>query len=152
MTVREILADCARIAEGDALGDAIKNGEELSDIAEDLGLECIISPKKIIADIIVQYARALKNSEGSKVEMLYSLLNGQIEALEFNVLPDFEFCNIPLKRLKFKDNVLLAGIVRGTETIIPNGEDSIIAGDRVIIIAVGKTIYTLGDAIKETAK
>ncbi|MBO4262568.1 MAG: Trk system potassium transporter TrkA, partial [Clostridia bacterium] len=77
------------------------NGEELSKIAEKLGLESMVSPKKIVADVIVQYARALKNSEGSTVETLYRIMNGGAEALEFNVLPDFVYADIPLKSVRF---------------------------------------------------
>ena len=125
------------------------NGEELSAIAEKLGLDSIVSPKKIVADNIVQYARALENSEGSTVETLYKIMNGDAEALEFNILPDFEYADIPLKDMRFKKDTLVAGIVRGTESIIPGGEEVIKAGDKVIVIAAGERIYDLADVIEE---
>ena len=125
------------------------NAEELSALAEKLGLESIVSPKKIIADTLVQYARALRNSEGSKVETLYSLMNGDTEALEFNVLQDFEYLDIPLKEIKFRKDVLLAGIIRGRVTIIPAGSDVIKAGDKVIVIAAGERIYDLADIVSK---
>ena len=46
------------------------NRNELSGISENLGLETIFSPKNIVADILVRYARAISNSIGSKVETL----------------------------------------------------------------------------------
>ncbi|MBQ7642837.1 MAG: Trk system potassium transporter TrkA, partial [Clostridia bacterium] len=125
------------------------NGEELSSIAEKLGLDCIVSPKKIVADVLTRYARALHDSEGSTVETLYSLFNGGAEALEFNVLPDFEYAGIPLKQMRFKDDCLVAGIIRGREAIIPAGDDTINAGDKVIVIAAGKRIYELSEIIEE---
>ena len=124
------------------------NCEELSSLAEKLGLDCLVSPKDISADIIVRYARGLRNSLGSKVETLYSLLNGEAEALEFKVMPDFSFVNAPLKTLHFRENVLLAGIIRGKDAIIPNGDDVIRPNDKVIVIAAGQRLYDLGDIIE----
>ncbi|MBO7377497.1 MAG: Trk system potassium transporter TrkA [Clostridia bacterium] len=126
------------------------NDEELSAIAGKLGLDSIVSPKKITADILVRYARALRNSEGSKMETLYSLMNGKAEALEFNVLPDFEFAGIPLKDIEFLPDVLVAGIVRGRESILPSGSDVILPGDRVIVIANGGQIYDLASIARRS--
>ena len=124
------------------------NGEELSSIAEKLGLDSIVSPKMLIADSLVQYARALENSEGSKVETLYRLMNGRVEALEFNVLPDFEFIDVPVRDIHLRNDIIIAGIVRGTDTIIPSGADVIKAHDKVIVIAKGEKIYDLSSIIK----
>jgi len=62
------------------------NRNELSSMAEKLGLDCIVSPKKIISDILVRYARALENSMDSKVETLYKLMDGKAEALELKLV------------------------------------------------------------------
>ncbi|MBR1867555.1 MAG: Trk system potassium transporter TrkA [Clostridia bacterium] len=124
------------------------NREELSVLSEKLGLDSILSPKKLIADTLVQYARALSNTEGSKVETLYRIMNGGAEALEFNVLPEFEYLNVALKNIKFKDGILLAGIVRGRENIIPSGDDVIKAGDKVIVIVAGQRISDLESIVR----
>ncbi|MBR7100234.1 MAG: Trk system potassium transporter TrkA [Clostridia bacterium] len=121
--------------------------DEISSIAEKLGLACMISPRKIAADVIVKYARALENSLGSQIETLYSLMNGMAEALEFKVLSDFEYTNIPLKQMKLHENVLVAGITRGRKAIIPTGDDVILPGDDVVIVAEGKRILSLSDII-----
>ena len=122
--------------------------EELSEIAENLGLESIISPRKIVADVIVQYARALENTIDSQIETLYSVMNGMAEALEFKVLPDFKYAGVPLKEMKLVDGVLVAGITRSKKAIIPSGEDVILPGDDVVIIAEGKRIVSLADIVK----
>ncbi len=124
------------------------NNEELLNIAENLGLNSLISPRKIVANLIVKYARALENSIGSQIETLYSLMNGMAEALEFKVLSDFEFTGIPLKEMKIHKNVLIAGITRGNEGMIPTGDDVIMSGDSVIIVAEGKRILALTDIIE----
>lgn len=121
------------------------NNKELASLAEDLGLDCMISPRKIVADVIVKYARALENSMGSQIETLYSIMNDTAEAMEFKVLDDFDYSNVPLKQLKFINGVLVAGITRGKTSFIPSGDDVILPDDYVIIIAEGKRVLSLSD-------
>lgn len=124
------------------------NRRELETIAERLGLETLISPKYIIADTLVRYARALQNSLGSNVETLYRLLNGGAEALEFNVVEDFPALKTPLKDVKLKSGILIAGITRNKTAFIPGGEDYIDKGDKVIVIAAGQKLFDLKDVLK----
>lgn len=121
------------------------NQDGYGEISEQLGLECVVSPRRIIADIIVQYARALQNTIGSAVETLYSLMNGMVEALEFNVPSDFAHVRVPIKDLKLKPEILISGIIRGNRTIIPGGDDALRSGDRIIVIAAGQKLYDLSD-------
>ena len=123
------------------------NRDEFAPIAEKLGLDCIVSPRKIISDILVRYARALENSIGSKVETLYQLMDGKAEALEFIVAPDCSLSGVSLKELKLKPNILVAGIIRGRKTIIPAGDDFILPGDNVVVLAAGQRLNDLSDII-----
>ena len=102
------------------------NNNELSMLAENLGLDCILSPRKIVADVMVKYARAL----------------------EIKVVEDFEYVNIPLKEMKLNKNILVAGISRGNQAIIPTGDDVIMTGDNVIVIAEGARVLSLSDIIE----
>ncbi len=125
------------------------NRAELGEMAENLGLDTIISPKKIVSDVLARYARALQNTAGSSVETLYKLMDGSVEALEFNVSQDFKGANIPLKDLPLKSNILIAGIIRGRKSIIPTGMDVIMPGDRVVVIAAGQQLLDLSDILLE---
>lgn len=111
------------------------NRNELAAMAEKLGLDSIVSPKKAVSNVVTSYARALQNTLGSNVETMYKLMGGRIEALEFNVQSDFKSQHIPLKDMKLKKDVLIAGIIRKRKAFVPAGDDEIIAGDRVIVIA-----------------
>ena len=121
------------------------NRKEFLSTAERLGLDSILTPKKIISDTIVRYARALQNSLGSNVETLYNLMDGEAEALEFKAVSDCKLLEIPLKDLRLKPNILVAGIIRSRKIIIPSGNDSIRAGDKVIVIAAGSRLSDLSD-------
>ncbi len=124
------------------------NREEMCVLANKLGLDSIIVPKSVNADILVRYARALENSMGSNVETLYKILDGKAEALEFNVRSDFTQVDIPLKNMRFKSNILIAGIMRGRKTIIPSGDEVIKLNDRVIVVAAHQRLNDLSDIIK----
>lgn len=123
------------------------NRNELSEMAEKLGLDSIVSPKKIVSNVLARYARALENSVGSNIETLYKLMNGSVEALEFNVSADFKGANIPLKDLSLKPNTLIAGIIRGRSANIPTGGDVILPGDRVVVIVSGQKLMDLSDIL-----
>ena len=124
------------------------NRDELAAMAERLGLDCIVSPKKIISDVIVQYARALKNSLGSNIETLYQLMDGKAEALEFNAKTDPKLTGIPLKELNIKKNILIAGILRYRKTVVPTGDDMILPDDRVIVVAADRKLSDLSDILR----
>ncbi len=112
------------------------NSDELTGMGERLGLDSVISTKSITADIIIRYARAVKNSMGSNIETLYKFMDGKAEALEFNVRKGTKIIGIPIKNLSIKQGILVAGIIRERKTaIIPTGDTVINEGDRVIVLA-----------------
>ncbi len=125
------------------------NKNELASMAEKLGLDCIISPKNTISDLMVQYARAIENSRGSNVETLYKLMDDKAEALEFYVRQNDLITEIPLRKLKLKPNIIIGGIIRGRRLIIPAGEDTILPGDRVVIFAADSRLQDLADIIEQ---
>lgn len=124
------------------------NRDELLTMAEKLGVETIVSPSQLSTNIIVRYARALKNTKGSNVETLYKLLDGKAEALEFKVAEDSKVIGIPFKEIKLKQNILIAGITRDTQIIIPSGNDMILEGDRVIVISADQRLNDLEDILR----
>ncbi|MBQ8135583.1 MAG: Trk system potassium transporter TrkA [Clostridia bacterium] len=123
------------------------NKNELFSMASKLGLDCIVSPQKTVADVLVQYARALENSMGSNVETLYKIMDDKAEVLEFNVSDDFKSLNIPLKDLKLRKNILIGGIIRERKAIIPTGDDKILKGDKVIIVESGIRLNDLSEIL-----
>ena len=125
------------------------NRDEIAPMASRLGLDCIISPKRMVSDVVVSYARALQNSRGSNVETLYKLMDDKAEALEFNVRKDAPLLGVPLKDLKLKKNILIIGIARKGELITPSGLTEIHEGDRVVIIT---TTQGYGDISEILAK
>ena len=124
------------------------NREALMPMAESWGLDTVVSPKMTVSNILVQYARALENSQGSSVETLYKLMDDKVEVLEFIVKEDFQNNNIRFKDLSLKPNTLVAGIIRNRKTIIPTGDDMFLPLDKVIILAANQRINKLSDILR----
>ena len=124
------------------------NRDELAALAGKLGLDTLISSRRVSSDVLSRYARALQNSMGGNVETLYRLMDGKAEALEFRVQADFPMTNVPLKQMKLKPGILITGILRGRHALIPAGDDVILAGDRVIVLAAGRRIDDLSDILQ----
>lgn len=125
------------------------NRSEFITLAEkQMGLECVVSPKLFVTDLLCRYARALENSMGSKIETLYKLMNGEVEAAEFKVDASFERRDVPIRDLSLRPNTLIAGIIRGRRALIPGGADCITAGDRVIVLTGSEGISDLADVLE----
>ncbi len=125
------------------------NRGEFIPIAGRMGLDTIISPRRTITDVLVRYARALQNTVGSNVEKLYKIMDGNAEVLLFNVHSEFKYVNIPLKDIKFKKNILIAGILRNRKAIVPTGNDVILPSDKVVVTSTDHILYDLADIIVE---
>lgn len=110
-------------------------------VLNNLGIDHVISPKAITTNQILKYVR------GNKVESLYRIVEGKAEILEFIAKDKSSYINKPLKNIKFKEDSIIATIVRKNDIIIPNGNDSIIQGDRVIVITKCKNVNSIDDLI-----
>lgn len=112
-----------------------------------LGLDTVLSPRNVIANHIIRFVRAHQADAGNGINTLYKV-HGKAEALEFTVGEDFKKLEIPLKSIGLKNDVLVGGIVRGNEFILPDGNAVIKKDDRVIIFASASKITELNEILK----
>lgn len=110
-------------------------------IVKELGIDSVISPRLIVANQILKYVK------GHNIESLYRIFEGQAEIFEFIAKESDKFLNIPLKKLKFPKDVIIATIVRKNEIVIPCGTDEIQKGDRVIVITKNTNITNLDELL-----
>ena len=123
------------------------NRSDFSDVVKHLDLDSIIYPKNITSNLIVRYARAMKNTRGSNVETLHNIVQNKIEASEFIVRENSPITEAPLMQMKFKPNVIIAAILRGDNVIIPRGADRIMPGDRVVIVSSILAMHDISDVL-----
>ena len=107
--------------------------EESISIANAMALGSIVSPKELCSNSIVRYVRAMQNQTGAAVSV-HTIADGQAEAVEFEVDEKTPNCGVPLKHIRLKSGVLIAGIVHGTKSEVPNGDSCFVPGDRVVAV------------------
>ena len=125
------------------------NKQNYVGLAHSIGLESVVSPKMITASHILHRVRGMQNSQGSVMNSLHQIAEGEAEAIEFTATKSTKNMGKPLKNLKIKPNILVAVIVRGKDIIIPEGNTHIQMGDSVIIINRGDVILDLNDIFVE---
>lgn len=124
------------------------NRTDYDNVINQLDLDTTICPKLITSDIILRFVRATNNTRGSNVETLYNIIQGKVEACEFIVKENSPITDIPLSKLKFKPNILIAAITRGDEVIVPRGNDVILPGDAVVVVSKQIGLGDIADVLK----
>ena len=117
------------------------------EILNDLGLDSVISPQSITSSTILRYIRARENSEGTRIERLYRLLEGRAEAIEFIARRGDAYIGIPLRDLSLRRGTQVSIIARQGKIIIPFGNDHIDVDDHVVIMSVESGIKDLNEVV-----
>lgn len=112
----------------------VRNPEYKNEIQlfkEDLGLAMIINPEQTAAR---EMARLLRFPSAVQID---TFAKGRVEILKFKIAPTSPLCNLRLAEISAKlgCNILICGVERGDEAIIPGGDFVLKAGDLVSIVA-----------------
>ena len=106
-----------------------------NDVIDTLDLDTVVYPQLVTAEHIIRYVRARQNADGSNIETLYKIIEDKAEAMEFVIREESEVTGQTLEKLQLRRNILLCWITRKGQIIIPKGQDSIMKGDHVIVVA-----------------
>ena len=124
------------------------NHEHFAEIMNDSDLDCVVAPKQIVVQQITRYVRAMSDSAGSRMETLYRLAEGKAEALEFIVGEDAKCTGIQLRDLRLKPHTLIACVIRGNRSILPDGTTKILPGDHAIVVTHAGRVKDLDDILE----
>ncbi|MCH4896864.1 Trk system potassium transporter TrkA [Marinilabiliaceae bacterium JC040] len=109
------------------------------DLASNLGIGTLINKKLIAASYIYRHTMT------SKVEQFKCLTASDAEVFELIAQPNSKITKKCIENLHLPKEANIGGIIRDDETIIPNGQDQIQAGDRVVV-------FTLPSAMRKVEK
>lgn len=123
------------------------NHINLDGIVEKTHIDTVITPHKIASHQIVQYVRAMKDSDKSSCEAIYSV-DDSFEMLEFTIKADFKALNTKIKDIDFKEGSLVIAIMRGKSVIFPTGNHYIKEGDIVVVIDTKDELGDINDILK----
>ena len=122
--------------------------DNYSAIMHNMGLDSIISTKTVACNTILRTVRARASRSFAAVERMYRLMDGKAEALEFIAEAGDPYIHVPLKDLTIAHDALIAVIVREGQVRVPFGNDTIEAGDSVIVISRRAGVSALGEICK----
>ncbi|MBR1931061.1 MAG: Trk system potassium transporter TrkA [Lachnospiraceae bacterium] len=118
-------------------------------VLNEIQLDSITYPSLLTADMIIKYARSMNESMNSNVENLYKLEDGKAEALEFYIKEVSEVTDVPLQDLKIRKNILICGINRNGQIIIPGGQDVLKVGDTVVVVLTHARLNDIRDILED---
>ena len=101
-------------------------------------IQITVSPVVTAAEKLLGFIRniAFYNEKGDDIGQINLIADGGAEAIEFLAYDNCKALDIPFSSKDFRLNkdVIIALIIRGGETIIPDGKSCIKSGDKVIAV------------------
>lgn len=123
------------------------NRTSLLEIIDPSQFSSIITPKSIAVDSMMHFIRGRVNAQDSNLDAMHHVANGRIETLQFEIRENNKMAGKSLSSLKFKENILIAAIIRNGRTIYPTGEDVFEVGDKIVVVTFLKNITHIYDLL-----
>jgi trk system potassium uptake protein TrkA len=117
----------------------IVNKTDYLPLANNLGIEAVLSPRLITASTIMRYVRS------GNILSLTTIAEGKAEIMEAEVKEGSILIGKTLREVELPKKTLIGAIIRDNDVIIPSGNDRISSDDKLII-------FTLQDSIKQVEK
>ncbi|MFM9947506.1 MAG: Trk system potassium transporter TrkA [Saprospiraceae bacterium] len=108
--------------------------KEYTHISQNIGVDTLINKKLIAANNIFRYVRK------GQVAAVTSINGVDAEVIEFVVHKENQLTRKPLKDLHFPKSALVGGVIRGKESLIPDGNFRFQVDDKVIVFALPEAI------------
>ncbi len=118
---------------------AIVNRTDYLPLANNLGIEAVLSPRLITAGSILKYVRS------GNILSLTTVAEGKAEIMEAEVKEGSILSGKTLLEVELPQKTLIGAIIRDRNVIIPSGEDKIVNDDKLII-------FTLQESVKQVQK
>ncbi len=127
----------ARVRDNDYLDAANKK------VQDSLGVDLIINPEMVTAHEIMH---VLQTPAALDVE---DYASGAVRLMEFKMRHNVAYCGQTLKDITFPPSVLVVGILRNGEMIIPHGNSQLQAGDNVFFLGARDSIADIAKDFHE---
>ena len=108
-------------------------------LANNLGIEAVLSPRLITAGTILKYVRS------GNILSLTTVAEGKAEIMEAEAKEGSILTGKTLREVELPKKTLIGAIIRDNNVIIPSGDDKIVSNDKLII-------FTLRESIKQVEK
>ena len=113
---------------------ALVDNVDYTHISQNIGVDTLINKKLIAANNVFRFVRK------GKIEAIASLHGVDAEVIEFVIQKENRLTKYPIRKLHFPDEAVVAGVIRGVESIFPTGNTILAKGDKVIVLTQHKAI------------
>lgn len=113
-------------------------------IIDKLNIDAVFNKSYITASEILKIIR------GNDSQAVSLLLNAQVECNEFILKKKLAICGKSLKDLALPKGILFIALIRGEETIVPNGDTVLENGDKAVVFATKNEIRNMKNLFKRT--
>ena len=113
-------------------------------IIDKLNIDAVFNKSYITASEILKVIR------GNDSQAVSLLLNAQVECNEFILKKKLAICGKSLKDLALPKGILFIALIRGEETIVPNGDTVLENGDKAVVFATKNEIRNMKNLFKRT--
>jgi trk system potassium uptake protein TrkA len=99
-------------------------------ISHSIGVDSLINKKLVAANQVTRYFRK------GTVEAVSGIYGVDAEIIQYMITKNNRVTKNPIKSLHFPDTAIVAGVIRGEEVFIPDGEFVLHMDDKVIVLAL----------------
>jgi trk system potassium uptake protein TrkA len=99
-------------------------------ISHSIGVDSLINKKLVAANEI---SRFLKKGTVDAISGIYGV---DAEFIQYSVNKAARLTKYPLRQLNFPDTAIVAGVIRGEEVVIPDGDFQLQIDDKAIVLAL----------------
>jgi len=111
--------------------------KEYIHLSQRIGVDTLINKKLIAANNIFRYVRK------GRIEAITSMQGVDAEVIEFVVHKNNRLTRTPIAKLHLPSTALIGGVIRGDESLIPDGDFVLQVNDKVIVFALPEAISRL---------
>ncbi|MDC3166016.1 Trk system potassium transporter TrkA [Candidatus Pelagibacter sp.] len=108
---------------------ALVNKPNYSLLKDSLNIDDLIDPRMNTVSSI------LKHVHKGTIETAYTIMNGEYEVIEAEIIETSELINKELKNSNFPDEIRIGAVLRGDKIIIPRSDFVFLKDDKVVFLA-----------------
>lgn len=111
-------------------------------LAEDMGVDSVINKKLLTAGRIFKYTLS------GRAQFLRYLSGTNAEVVEYTVPKGSAITKAPLSEIRFPENAVIGGVIRGQEAFIAVGSTLIQEGDQVAVFTIPQSVRLIDKFFK----
>jgi trk system potassium uptake protein TrkA len=123
---------------------ALINRSGLKSMFEHIGIDVAIDPK------MTTVAAILRHIYKSELLALSVLQGGDAKVMEMKINPKSKMIGRPIKKLNFPEGAVIAAVARGSDVMVPSGNDMLHPNDRLVVFAKTEAVPKVDALVTRT--